>query len=642
MHGSWIMKTLPRSIKYLSTALVLWGVSATPSYAQETAAASDVDIKKEDTLSSADNALGDIVVTAQRREERLQDVPISISALTSETLESSGVTGTEDLMFAVPGLEIARQNGAIAPFIRGIGNRSTSVGEESPVPLYVDGVYISKLAAGLMSFEGIERVEVLKGPQGTLFGRNAAAGVIQIFTRDPGEVTKFDAKFGYGNYDTVEASAYLGGALADGVRANISAYNTYQGDGWGKNLTTGRDVYKGYEHAFRGKIIFDLGPDTELRVAADYSKSQTASAPSYRPLPGRVTTTGNTGNPATRFTPVAFYNGFYNVQLNLDTSVTTRQWGTSAQLKHDFGPVQFVSISSFRDVQSDQIFDSDGTPRSLVENLSDEPSKTFTQEFQLLSNNDSAFKWILGAYYFDDEQKFDPTTLFGTNFPFNLFTVNLFVDSGAKSLAGFGQGTYDFGQGTKLTLGLRYTHDKRTISGFQQLNGVLDPASVYRDSAKFGKLTWRGSLDHRFSESFLAYAAIGRGFKSGVYNAFSYKDPVVRPEVLDSYEVGFKSDLLDRRLRFNGAAFYNDFKDVQVSSTIPGGLRLNNAAAARTYGFELELQARPTKALTISAAMTYLDGEYKSYPGATFFTRTATQTVAQTVGDASGLDTPYT
>ncbi len=493
------------------------------------------------------------------------------------------------------------------------------------------------LTAGLMSFVDVERVEVLKGPQGTLFGRNATAGVIQIITRDPKDSLEADLKAGWGNYDTYEAGVYLAGGLAPGVRASISGYSTRQSDGWGTNLTTGNDVFKGYERSLRTKWIIDAGDNTEIRIGADYAKSRPNTPPAYRPLPGRILTTGTPF-----FGPGATYHGFYNVSENRDVSVTTEQWGANLQIRHGFEVFELVSITSYRQAKTVWVFDQDGTPVNAVSVDSREPATTWTQELQLQSTNRGAFQWIVGAYYFNNQAKYDPLRLYGTNPPFNLFTIDRFVSTGGKSLAGFAQGTYDFGQGTKLTLGLRYTHDKRTISGFDLRNGELFAPSVLSQNASFDKLTWRASLDHRFDDQILAYATVSRGYKSGVFSSVAYTDPAVRPETLDTYEIGFKSDLLDRRLRLNGAAFYNIFKDVQVQFQKVGGIGLNNAAKARSYGFELEMEARPADALDLRAAMTVLDGKYQSYPVASFYSRNATQTTGVFNGDATGLDTHYT
>lgn len=587
--------------------------------------------------SAEAGGISDIVVTAQRREQKLQDVPIAVAAISAETMRSSGVSGTNDLSFAVPGLELGRQNGAIAPFIRGIGIRSTAPGEESAVPLYIDGVYMPTLSAGLLSLENVARIEILKGPQGTLFGRNATAGVIQIITQDPKDSLGLNARVGYGNYDTVEGSAYFTGPITTNIRADLAAYVSHQGDGWGRNIATGNDVFKGYEYSVRTKWVFDLGSTTELKIAADYAKIKPNTPPAYHPLKGRVLTTGTGAFPVT-----TGYLGFYNVNENRDVQTMVEQWGANAQLRQSLGGVDLLSITSYRWSKNHWRFDQDGGPVNAVSADSIEPSKTWTQELQALSQAPGPFQWIAGLYYFNNKGSYSPLRLFGTNPPFSLFTIERFSTMRAESYAGFGQATLDLGAQTRLTAGLRYTRDVRKIEGYDLRNGVLFAPSVAEQRAVFKKLTWRLSLDHRFSDEALVYAAYSRGFKSGVFSAVAYVDPAARPTTLDTYEVGVKSDLFDRRLRLNAAVFYNDFQDVQVQSQVVGGIKLNNAAKARTYGFELEAEARPMENLSLRGSLTYLDGKYLDYPGASFYNRNDVRVTGATIGDASGLDTIYT
>lgn len=291
--------------------------------------------------ASESTQLEEVVVTAQRREQNLQSVPISVAAITAQSLQAMGISGTNDLAVAVPGLELGQQNIAIAPFIRGIGNRSTAPGEEAAVALYIDGVYMPTLSAGLFELENVERVEVLKGPQGTLFGRNATAGVIQVVTRDPSEQFQADVHAGYGNYETVDSGLYATGAIASNVRADVSLYYTEQFDGWGENLNTGNDVFKGYDYAARSKWIIDLSDDTELRVSADYGKAKPNTPPAYRPLPGRILTSG-----VPAFAGSTPYFGFYDVSETRDVYATTSQWGSNIQLRHSFNAVDLVSITS--------------------------------------------------------------------------------------------------------------------------------------------------------------------------------------------------------------------------------------------------------------------------------------------------------
>lgn len=583
--------------------------------------------------ASGSRGVEEVVVTAQRREQRSQDVPISVTALTADSMQAMGISGTNDLAMSVPGLELGRQNIAIAPFIRGIGNKSTAPGEEAAVALYIDGVYMPTLTAGLFELENVERVEVLKGPQGTLFGRNATAGVIQVITRDPQEKFSADMHAGYANYDTFNAGLYATTSIAPRVRTDISLYGSEQSEGWGKNLNTGNDVFLGYEYSARSKWIVDLSESTELKLSFDYGKAKPNTPPAYHPLPGRILTSG-----VPSFAGSTPYFDFYDVSETRDVYATTRQWGSNAQLRHSFDAFDFVSITSYRDAETHWFFDQDGGPAPVVTPTSTETAQTWTQELQLLSQKGRALEWIVGAYYFHNDAAYDPLQLAGTALP---FVIDRYTDMKAESYAGFAQGTANVAAATKLTLGVRYTHDTRDIDGFDLRNGVLAPTTVRSQTASFDKLTWRASLDHRFSDEFMAYIADTRGFKSGVFSAVAYTDPPAKPETLDTYELGFKSDLLDRRVRLNGAIFYNDFKDVQVQSQVVGGIKLNNAAKARTYGIDLDAETRLDN-LTVRLAMTYLNGEYKAFPGASFYTRNDVRTVAQGTGDATGRDTIHT
>lgn len=607
--------------------LLSLGAMATASTAQAVGAqATERGAGSEQAPSAADDRLHAIVVTAQRRQEKLQDVPIAVSALDASSLNSVGVRATTELNFMVPGLEMTRQNGSMSPFLRGIGNKSTAPGEEAAVALYIDGVYLPTLSGSLFSLANVQRIEVLKGPQGTLFGRNAAAGVIQIVTRDPSETPTFEAKLGYGNYDTLTASGYAAGRIANGVRADLSAYFNRQYDGWGTNFTTGNDVFKGREFTARSKWVFDFADDTSLTLAADYSKGRPQTAAQYLPLKGKVLIDG---------TP---YLGFYNVAENRDVYTQYKQWGANGQLRHDFGGFNFLAISSYRKNRNFWFYDQDGTPSPLVDINATERSEAFSQEIQFLSDASSKLQWIFGAYFFDMESQYDPLQLAGSRFP---NTIRQFTTVSTTSNAVFGQMTIPLGSSTNLTGGLRYTHDRRTAKSATVARGVETPITPRH--ANFGKLTWRASLDHRFSPELLVYGTVSRGFKSGLFNAVRPADAPVRPETIDTYEVGFKSDLADNHVRLNGAAFYNKFKDIQIQRNVIGGVLLINAAEATTYGAELEAEARFGR-LSLRAAATYLHGKYDDFQNAPFFIRSPTGLGGSVVvlRDATGRETQHT
>lgn len=545
--------------------------------------------------------LEDIVVVAQRRSERLQDVPIAVSALNEKALETARIDNPLALQAAVPGLTFAVQQVSISPFIRGIGNRNTTPGDESAAALYVDGVYTASLAAAFLTLNNVERIEVLKGPQGTLFGRNAAAGVIQIITKQPSHKPSLEASVDYANYNRITGKLYATAGIAPNLAGDIALYGMKQHDGWGKNLFNGKDAFTGNEFAVRSKWVLDLG-DTKFSIAGDFDRNVPTLQPAHLPRPGLPLLGGTE------------YTGFYSLNTNVDVRGRTRQWGGNLQIRHDVGPFQILSISSYRDVDINLHYDQDGTPIPWVNIIFDQTAKTTTQEFQILSPSQSPVQWILGAYFYHDNAAFEPFTAWG-----RLLGTNVrqrFARQTTKSYAGFGQGTFKLLERTNATVGLRYTTDRRRIEGRDVVNGTLNPASIVEQKAKFSKLTWRFALDHKLDDDKLLYGSISRGFKSGVFAAASPTNPAVRPEVIDAFEVGFKTDWFDRRLRVNAAAFYNKFKDVQIQVPISGANMLINAAKGDIKGAELEIQARPTEQLMLSGNVSLLDGRYTSFPAA--------------------------
>lgn len=579
------------------------------------------------TAESDGEGLIEIVVVAQRRAEPLQDVPISITAVTAEDMQVAGVSSTISLQNAVPGLSMSVQQTSISPFIRGIGNRNTSPGDESAAALYVDGVYTSSLAASVFSLANVERIEVLKGPQGTLFGRNAAAGVIQIITREPSQTPAAEMSVTYGNYDTVVGQFYGTTGITENLSADVSVYGMNQADGWGTNVHTGNDAFKGEEKAVRSKWQLDLG-DTQITLSGDYDRNEPIQQPYFRPQEGGLMLDG-TG-----------YLGFYNVNSTVDVRGVTEQWGSNLQIRHDFAAARLVSITSYRDVAVDVLFDQDGTPTRYTTAVFNQYARTATQEIQILSADDSALQWIAGAFYFHDKSAYDPLNIAGIALGSTI--IDRYARQTTSSYSGFGQATIEIIDATKLTAGVRYTSDKREIQGLDLINGAPSPAGPVDQSATFDKITWRLSLDHRFGEDVLGFAQYSRGFKSGVFSAAAPTTAAVRPEVVDAYEVGLKSDLLNRRLRFNASVFYNEFRDVQLQVPVVGASVLLNAAKGDVRGAEVEIQALPIPSLQLGASLSYLDGTYTRFPTAPAFIPLPAGGATPTAIDAAGMDTIYT
>jgi iron complex outermembrane receptor protein len=572
-------------------------------------------------------ALEEIVVTAQKREERVQDVPISIAALTATAVQSLGITDTTDLSQAIPGLQMYPINTSISPYIRGIGNRNTSVGDEAAVALYVDGVYIADMAAGVFSLNNIDRIEVLKGPQGTLFGRNAAAGVIQVVTRTPQQTPSVDFDIGYGNYDTIESRFYGTTGITQNIAADLAVYEMNQADGWGHNLHTGSYVFLGHELSARTKWLATFD-NTTVTLTFDYDRTEPVVPPAYTDSLGGKYLGGTT------------FTGFYNTDSTVPVSGDTRQWGTSLQIHHDLDWARFVSISSYRGVQSEFSLDNDAIPAVHQQAFFTQPQTTWTQELQLLAPSANTVQWIAGAFYYHDDSQFDPLHL-QIGIPSGIENVSVVSELPSHSYAGFGQATAPILADTNLTAGLRYTVDDRAIIGAESLTppgrNTITPIHG-NQSAQFDKLTWRLALDHHFAQDILGYVSDSRGFKSGVYNATAPSGAPVHPEVIDSYELGIKSEFLDQRLRINAATFYNKIKDLQLQVPILGSTELVNAAQAKTEGVELDVEVAPVRDLTLRGGVAYLKSEYTSFRNAAFYTPLPNGGNVQSVGNATGED----
>jgi iron complex outermembrane receptor protein len=560
--------------------------------------------------TNSGNQLEDIVVTAEKREARLQEVPVAVSVFGGEAIARAGAVKVGDLAQMTPGLVATAYDGLVQPFLRGIGNPVTTVGNESSTAIYMDGVYYSRLPAAYFDLYGIERVEVLKGPQGTLFGRNASGGLMHVITRDPTDTAQIEGNVGYGNFDTLTANAYVAGPVANGVRANIVGHFINQHDGWGTNVTTGNPSYREKTMAFRTKWIIDPWERTEIRLAADYVNSHSSLGQGANAYKG--TTQGTTLPPLTQYPRLPFYD----TRGDLDNRRVDKGWGASMRIQHDLDFATFVSLTAYRRDKGDLLVDGDRTPRpeSNVELIY--RNVQTSQEFQLTSNKGSSFDWILGLFYLNAKADYRPSIFSG-----DLFggTVNLFGAQTVNSYAAYGQGTVHLTPTTNLTGGLRYTIDKVRASGRTTFDSFLIPGSTLTPKDEFKKLTWKAVIDQHIGEDAMVYASISRGYKAGTFNTLPVGPTPARPEVLDAYEIGLKSELFDRRLRLNGSLFWYDIKNPQVTRINVAEVIIENAKSARIKGAEIEAQAVLTSGLTLNAAAAYLHAKYRDFQDAAFF-----------------------
>jgi len=582
---------------------VLFAVLGSPALAQDLAPA--------DEQARGQGQLQEIIVTAQRRAENLQDVPVAVSVVSAAAIEGTGSNNLIDLSALVPGLNLRNSASFLATSLRGVGSTGKGPGVENPTALYVDGVYMGSAGTSMLSFNSIEQIAVLKGPQGTLFGRNATGGLIQVTTRDPSQNSGGDFSIGLANYGTVTANAYLGGRIADGVFADIAFYGSNQAEGWGFNHITGQDVYKvDHDYAIRSKWVLEPAEGTKLTLIGDYADRKDSMIALYV-HPGTVSLT-------TPNDPVP--NVGYDIYTDTQPVVKLYSGGVSLRLDQELGNLELSTITAYRQARTSPLLEYDGTRVPGADVNPAQLDKQFSQEVQLSSAGSGPLKWVAGAYYYDASGHFDPFTLLTGN---KTTQIQIWVTQSTKSFAGYGQFSYELESGTTLTLGGRYTTEERKVYGLEQtitnlVTGTVIALSDADRKATFDKFTFRVSLDQRISGDVMGYASFNRGFKSGGYNANVFGSAPYRPEVLDAYEVGLKMDLFDRMARFNLAAFYYEYKDMQEQRRTAGATTVINAGKSRIYGIEGELTAELGNGLSLVGGFSLLDPKYITFDNCPF------------------------
>ena len=557
--------------------------------------------------ASTEGQVEDIIVTAQKRSERLQDVPIAITTVKGEQLSALNVTSAIDLRLAAPSLNSTDANGYFASSIRGVGSLNFAALAESPVALYIDGVYLATAQANELALNNIQSVEVLKGPQGTLFGRNSTAGVIQITTVTPSDVPTGKFSVGYANYDTLTGNAYISGGLADGLAADLAVVGRTQGKGWGKNIITGSDVNRTkHDISVRSKIAWRPGPDTTVTLIGNYWDGG-GSQGTNTAFPGKVS-----GLVPGRINP----DLGHDTESDVDFLRSGWSAGGTLRIDHNFDNVRISSISAYRKTVDFVSEDLDFTPFNLQSLEAWQRDSQFTQELQISSTGASRLRWTAGLYYFDAKGIYRPLDLHLTAAGINL---TLFDTLTAKSGAAYAQATYEILDGTNLTLGGRYTSERRRdIDNSQILEipflGLTIPTAFPDRRVTANKFTYRISLDHRFSDEVMVYASLNTGFKSGGYNPNAPTQAPYRPETVTAYEAGLKTDLFDRRLRFNAAGFYYDYKNIQVQKLENTSIFVFNGASARVYGADVDFTAVLGNAFTLTGGISWISPKFEDFP----------------------------
>lgn len=590
------MRNFPLSACISVTALA-GALAAIPAAAQST----------DSSGTAAGVQLDEIIVTAQRRDENLQRVPITVSAVSGEMAEARGIRETADLNIVAPGLNVSRDTGTPQIYLRGVGSNNATAGQEQAVAVYVDGVYSPSLAAELGSFADVERIEVLKGPQGTLFGRNATGGLIQIITKEPGDELSGRLSATYANYETVTLNGYIGGPLSENVGASIAANYQNQGKGWGRS-TAGFEVQKGEVLNLRGKLVARLGETTKITLTGalntndnDFGDAVQVLTTTLYPALGGSVYTGDVNNST----------------VNEDVGTTINQKSASLKIEQELSFATLTSTTAFDHTKRATFLDNDRTIVLARSAYFPDDTKSASQEFQLASLPGSNIKWILGGLYFYSKAIESPLITYAggaARVPVAVFDTGQITNS----YSAYGQATIPLGERTNLTLGGRYTSDRRVLFGTFTAGGVTITPSDATRKKTFGRFTYKVALDHRVTDDVLVYASLSTGFRSGVYN-ISFSTPTdapVEPETLTAYEVGIKSELFDRRVRFNLSGFYYDYKDLQLQTFVTPRILLINAASTKIYGAEAEFEAQLAPGLRFMSSGSVIRSEYKDFPNA--------------------------
>ena len=588
------------------------------------------------------NGVQDIVVTAQRREESLQRTPVAVTALTAQELRTQNITTVADIARVAPNLTIssysynAPTNTIPIIYIRGVGQQDPAIYSDPGVPVYVDGVYVARSAGGAIDLPDVQRVEVLRGPQGTLFGKNAVGGAVNIVTRTPGASPATRIDLTAGNYHLWELRGFIDVKASDTLGISL-AFDAKREDGWGKRLDLSGGVLGrlGDQRHLSGRVKLRWTPTDRLTIdlAGDYTYYQDTAGPSQTLiLPASLVNWNNlVGTPlGTLVTPATSASGKYDNYSENPQPAHDRIAGISATIAYDLGEVTLKSITAYR--HATQLFsrDADSGPAKYFEISRSSRQSQFTQEVQLGGKVlDDKFDFIVGAFYlYDNSSELNTAFIAPGLAPLGRGPdISRDYDDHqiTKSWAAFAQATWHIVPRLNFTAGIRYTNDRKDATVFVD---SPDTHIIYVPTTTVGD-TWDAwtphfSLDYQVTDQVMLYASASRGYKSGGFNERP-KNLIAltefNPETDWSYEAGIKSDLFDHHVRANVAVFRSDYRNIQLTrQTMIAGQPvsdINNVAGARIQGVEAELTLVPVRDFQISASVGYLDDKYTELqPGA--------------------------
>jgi len=583
--------------------------------------------------------LEELIVTAQKREQSVQDVPGAVSALGAEAIQRQGITDATNLQFHVPSLVAGKLAGVTAVSIRGVGLNQYGATAQPGVAVHVDGVYQSRTLTGGLGQIDLARIEVLRGPQGTLYGRNATGGAVNFVTASPTSEFEGSLLAGYASYDEYHLNGVLNVPLSDKVRARFVADYTDRQKGFVKNVVAGGpDADKGSAFTARAKVAVDVTENANLELAAYYLRREGGFP--WLQLNSPPSAAAIAGNPF--FAGAIVPRKPLRFSADLKPSSTLETYGGSATATIDFGGAKLKSITAWSWYSYEGLYDSDGTNIAFSPLLDVAKSTTVSQEFNL-SGNAGKLDWLVGAFYMDDNLKAFTQFDFPVGYPAAGLAPAARLTSASfpyrvKSAAVFTDNVFNVTDRLRLLAGARYSEDKVTsrsttiINRVQVAPGVILPSivscNVVETDPTFHSFTPRGGVQYDISDDVGTYATVSRGFKDGGVNGC---DTIYQPEKITAYETGLRVRALGGAVTFNPTLFYYDYTDFQVTQIRGLSSPVVNAPKARVKGLEVQAAWQASEHISFDATFTALDAQYGAG-----FTNTDTLNLAAGVQNLDG------
>jgi iron complex outermembrane receptor protein len=641
----------------MALALGITGIASAPARAQDDAAAGDgagpaAQVAQAEPAARAPiTQIESVTTTARKREEPLQEAPVAVTALTGQALAMTHATDLKTLNFPAPNVNFARIgsfSNAVSVFIRGIGNSDNDSTVDPPVAIFVDGVYIPQPENSSLDLFDVEAVEILRGPQGTLFGRNTTAGAVQIRTRRPSGEFGVRGDITVGKYGRIDLKAAIDMPIVEGkVDAKVAVMSANM-DGYYVNTVTHSRAGGEEELAIRPTVRFRPNDDITFTLIGEYSRNRSEPTPGINASEANELLCSAWGLcPPARILdqPPHLTKADYTIGQDVDAKIKNETWGITSELLWDVGPGTITWVSNYRKTQSDILLDIDSSEAPMFRTDRVSPHSQESSELRFASTEWDKFDFVAGVFFFhqkfflhrDTVQRLTP-----------LAAVSHIVGNtqqGHSSFSAFAEGNYHITDSLTLTAGGRWSWERKTFWQEPFAPYPNPGARITPDPASWDNFGPKAGLSYKITDEALAYFTYSRGFKSGGWNGRGGTATTLGPydpEVVDGFELGLKSDWFDHRLRGNLALFLNDYKNLQrtIIRPLPGGINpqetvTQNAASATIKGIELELTAVPLEGLQLTGNFSYLDAKYSNFcadlDGSSFFASAPTSPCGGTV-----------